>query len=169
MHEVERIEFGTVDRDPEAEHEALRRKIEQDTAEFLAGGNRIYYAEPGESAYQVHMTHEQINEMRFRISKAREQATKPKAKPQKIQLTKRNDLTGMKLNSLTVLKRADIVSVTGVYWVCMCECGKTLNVRATRLANGITKCCQSCSRKQAREQKQADYAGRVADGKVKRA
>lgn len=166
MHKVERIEFGTVDRDPEAEHEALRRKIEQDTAEFLAGGNRIYYAEPGESAYQVRMTHEQINEMRFRISQAREQAPKPKPRPQKIQLTKKNDLTGMKLNSLTVIKRADIVSVTGVHWVCQCDCGRTLNVRATRLANGITKSCQTCSRKLAREQKQADYAGRLADGKV---
>lgn len=166
---MERIEFGTVKRDLVAEHEALRKKYEQDTAAFLASGKQIYHAEPGESAYQVHMTQEQISEMRYRIRAAREKATKPKAKPQKIQLTKRNDLTGMKLNSLTVLKRADIVSVTGVYWVCMCECGKTLNVRATRLANGITKCCQSCSRKQAREQKQADYAGRVADGKVKRA
>ena len=55
------------------------------------------------------------------------------------------DLTGNKYGKLTVISRSDdYVSPSGkktTCWKCLCECGNTVNVRASRLKNGITRSC----------------------------
>ena len=60
------------------------------------------------------------------------------------------DLTGNKYGKLTVISRGDdYVSPSGkryVSWKCLCECGNTVNVRASRLKNATTRSC-GCLRK----------------------
>lgn len=52
---------------------------------------------------------------------------------------KLNDLTGKTYNRLTVIRRD--TSRKGVYWICRCECGKVVSVRAYNLTSGSTKSC----------------------------
>lgn len=50
-----------------------------------------------------------------------------------------NDLIGQTFTRLTVIGRD--VTKKGVYWLCRCECGKVVSVRAYNLTSGSTKSC----------------------------
>lgn len=50
------------------------------------------------------------------------------------------NLTGCKYGRLTVIKRG-VKKSPHAYWVCRCECGKTVLVRASNLLRGVTKSC----------------------------
>lgn len=66
------------------------------------------------------------------------------------------DLTGMTFDRLTVVKRAeDYVSPSGchsVQWLCQCECGKEVIIKAISLTSGVTKSCGCLSKDVARKQ-----------------
>lgn len=55
------------------------------------------------------------------------------------------DLTGQKINSLTVIKRAeDKIQPSGrrkVQWECLCDCGNKTIVEASHLLSGHTRSC----------------------------
>lgn len=51
------------------------------------------------------------------------------------------DLTGMKFNRLTVIKRSDREGNKTIHWDCKCECGKEVNVRCGALKRGDVKSC----------------------------
>lgn len=59
------------------------------------------------------------------------------------------DLTGMKYGRLTVLERADIPASTskGARWLCRCDCGNNVVVRAGNLKDGHTSSC-GCFRRE---------------------
>lgn len=46
------------------------------------------------------------------------------------------DLTGTKFGRLTVVGRDE-----GIYWLCVCECGKTTSSRSDHLTGGRTRSC----------------------------
>lgn len=50
------------------------------------------------------------------------------------------DITGKKYGRLTVLKEAG-TRKWKVYWLCLCECGKTKEINGGALKNGKTKSC----------------------------
>lgn len=55
------------------------------------------------------------------------------------------DLTGLRFGKLKVISRSE--TRKGLrYWKCICDCGKTLDVRASQLTRGKTKSC-GCLRK----------------------
>jgi len=54
---------------------------------------------------------------------------------------KAEDLSGRKFNRLTVIERAWDYPAKGVFFKCICDCGKERIVRADRLRNGVTKSC----------------------------
>lgn len=54
---------------------------------------------------------------------------------------KAEDLSGKKFNRLTVIERAEDYPVKGIFWKCICDCGKERIVRGDRLKNGTTKSC----------------------------
>lgn len=54
---------------------------------------------------------------------------------------KRYDITGQKFNYLTVLFRVDIEKPNYSWWLCRCDCGDEVVVRASFLKNGHTKSC----------------------------
>lgn len=60
-------------------------------------------------------------------------------------MSKTKDLTGMKFNRLTVIRRIeDHIEPSGrkvAMWECLCDCGNIHNVSGKRLRNGITKSC----------------------------
>ena len=68
----------------------------------------------------------------------------------KVRQRKFNDLSGKKVNQLTVLHRIDNkISNNGhviVMYRCICDCGKEIDVRATSLKSGSIKSC-GCSRR----------------------
>lgn len=49
------------------------------------------------------------------------------------------DLTGQRFGRLIVVERD--TSRNGVYWLCRCDCGKTVSVRAYNLTSSSTKSC----------------------------
>lgn len=51
-----------------------------------------------------------------------------------------NNLIGKKFGRLTVIDRAPNKNKK-VYWICQCECGATVRVRADQLTRGVTKSC----------------------------
>lgn len=65
------------------------------------------------------------------------------------------DLTGMIFDRLTVIKRAeDYVSPSGchsVQWLCECECGKEVIIKAISLTSGVTKSCGCLNKDVARK------------------
>lgn len=62
------------------------------------------------------------------------------------------DLTGKKINSLTVLSKTDERdSAGGVLWLCQCECGKKIKVATTRLKNQTIQSC-GCKRNEKNSQ-----------------
>lgn len=58
------------------------------------------------------------------------------------------DLTGMRFGHLIVIKRAENhVSPCGhsyVMWECLCDCGRLSVIKASNLANGLSKKCRYC-------------------------
>ena len=54
-------------------------------------------------------------------------------------IPKLNDLTGQTFSRLTVIERD--TARKGVYWLCRCECGKVVSVKAYHLMSGRTKSC----------------------------
>ena len=63
---------------------------------------------------------------------------------------KLKDLTGEKIGRLTVVARAPNRGKR-VYWRCVCECGKQVEVRADMLCDGRQKSCGCYGREMARE------------------
>lgn len=57
------------------------------------------------------------------------------------------DLTGQRFGRLLVTKRADM-SVGGLRWHCICDCGNTRVIRSCSLVTGTTQSC-GCLRKSA--------------------
>ncbi len=60
-----------------------------------------------------------------------------------------NDLTGKKVNRLTVLSRAGIDSQRCITWNCLCDCGKSVLVSGRHLKEGGTGSC-GCIRNEAK-------------------
>lgn len=57
-------------------------------------------------------------------------------------LPKEKDLTGKKLGKLKVVEfKENRVGRGGHYWTCVCECGKSISIRATLLRSGKQKDC----------------------------
>lgn len=59
------------------------------------------------------------------------------------------DLSGRKFNKLTVVGRAD-KNEEGVWWECICDCGKTTFAPSKRLVSGGTTSCGCARRKENR-------------------
>lgn len=55
-------------------------------------------------------------------------------------MPKLEDLTNKKFNKLTVISR-DTSKKDRPYWICKCDCGNTISVRADLLKSGNTKAC----------------------------
>lgn len=81
-----------------------------------------------------------------------------------------NDLTGQRFGRLTVIKRY------GTYhpprggsapqiWLCLCDCGTEVAVRADALRNGNTKSCGCLSRELA-SKRMKEIWRRARDGRV---
>lgn len=51
------------------------------------------------------------------------------------------DLTGRQFGRLTVIHRDHDKQTRSVYWICVCECGNRISVRASHLSDGGTKSC----------------------------
>lgn len=51
------------------------------------------------------------------------------------------DLTGLKINKLTVIKRAGKNKTNDQLWFCECECGGTITTRQSSLRSGRAKSC----------------------------
>ena len=58
---------------------------------------------------------------------------------------KRIDMTGQKFGNLTVLKYSRTVK-GHAKWMCLCDCGKTVEVDAGNLRSGHTTSCGDCQR-----------------------
>lgn len=55
------------------------------------------------------------------------------------------DLTGQQFGFLTVKKRSSRKTKRkGIYWLCQCDCGKFLLVRADNLRSGRSTKCSIC-------------------------
>lgn len=53
----------------------------------------------------------------------------------------RNDLTGQRFGRLTVIAPTEKRSCRSVIWICRCDCGEEIEVRATMLRSGHTTSC----------------------------
>lgn len=84
------------------------------------------------------------------------------------------DLAGQKFGKLTAIKYAGSHKRGGVSWECLCNCGKTSIVKASRLKNGMTSSCgcyQKCSGEEhwnwknsiTKEQREASKRGKIKD------
>lgn len=52
-----------------------------------------------------------------------------------------NDLTGQTFGRLTVIRRDELLTSQRVRWVCRCQCGAHISVRAHQLSDGDTQSC----------------------------
>jgi hypothetical protein len=57
---------------------------------------------------------------------------------------KRNDLTGQRFGSWTVVIRADNSERGATRWACRCACGGAGIIRADALKSGSSQCCGAC-------------------------
>lgn len=122
VHEVERIEFRSVGLDPVAEHESLRRQIEQDTAKFLESGKQIQVIPFGKSGEQG----------------------LPPIKSQhsaKIEI----DITGQKFGTLTAIRRCQTRDMAS-FWVFVCDCGYQGTFERKKVMDGPRSCCDTCKK-----------------------
>ena len=55
--------------------------------------------------------------------------------------SKINNLIGLRFGKLEVKKKVDKKIGTGIVWECLCDCGKSTEVRSMLLSQGITKSC----------------------------
>jgi len=60
------------------------------------------------------------------------------------------ELTGQKFGRLTVVGRGKRDKIGEQFWVCLCECGNSREIRKTSLTNGDTKSCGCIRREQLR-------------------
>lgn len=56
-------------------------------------------------------------------------------------MSKLIDLTGQRFGSLTVLEKDTKKASKGTYWICKCDCGKTVSKASDGLRKGETTCC----------------------------
>ena len=64
-----------------------------------------------------------------------------------------DDLRGQRFGKLTVLEPTELRDISrGMIWLCKCDCGNILNVRAQSLKRGITKSC-GCDRSEKSRQR----------------
>lgn len=58
------------------------------------------------------------------------------------------DETGNRYGRLTVLRRYDHTTPSGVgaYWICRCDCGQEIAVLGAKLRNGNTRSCGCLAR-----------------------
>lgn len=86
------------------------------------------------------------------------------------------DLKGLRFGKLVAVKHVGSHRKGGASWDCLCDCGKTCTVKATRLKDGMTKSCgcyQKCSGKEhwnwddsiTKEQREASKRGEIKDPK----
>lgn len=68
-----------------------------------------------------------------------------------------NDLTGMKFNMLTVIKRIENSKHNKARWYCKCDCGNYTNVVGSSLKSGKVKSCGCLKRKYNDYEIQEDY------------
>lgn len=54
------------------------------------------------------------------------------------------DITGKRMNSLTVIKRLGTASNGGAIWLCKCDCGRTTEIRSWSILSEHTKSCGHC-------------------------
>ena len=62
-------------------------------------------------------------------------------------MSKRINLIKQKFGRLTVVQRKDNNKNNNVFWLCLCNCGNTKNIRSSDLRNGNIKSC-GCLRKE---------------------
>lgn len=65
-------------------------------------------------------------------------------------MTKIKDMTGEKINMLTVIDRAENSASGKAYWICKCDCGNITIVSSSNLRNGAVKSC-GCLKHKKRE------------------
>lgn len=71
-----------------------------------------------------------------------------KGKAVKYSNPRSTDLTGQKINALTVLEASDLRSASGgIKWKCQCDCGNITYVEASRLRSKKAKSCGCLSKK----------------------
>ena len=71
---------------------------------------------------------------------------------------------GDKYGLLTVIKQSDdpdYINRKHIYWECLCDCGKIINIDGTNLRNGHTKSCPDCARKAAGLKRRIDVIGKT--------
>lgn len=59
----------------------------------------------------------------------------------------REDLTGQRFGSLTVIRPTEKRENKRIVWECRCDCGNTEYVQTQYLKNGSTKYCKACQKK----------------------
>ena len=55
--------------------------------------------------------------------------------------SRRIDLTNRRFGKLTALEKVDVTSHGVAIWLCLCECGNTIDTRSSSLLSGHTKSC----------------------------
>ncbi len=65
----------------------------------------------------------------------------------------KRDLTGKRFGRLTVIKVSGKRAKSGIFWTCLCDCGKTTITRGTSLTAGNTRSCGCLSVEVARERR----------------
>lgn len=65
----------------------------------------------------------------------------------KLQQNKIKDITGQKFGRLKALYFTKSIKTRGAYYMCKCDCGNEIEVKATNLRNGNTKSC-GCLKKE---------------------
>ena len=70
------------------------------------------------------------------------------------------DLTGMKFDRLTVIKRVENDAQGSAKWECRCECGAMLSVRGHSLTSGNTHSCGCYQKERASEAKRTHCGSR---------
>jgi hypothetical protein len=58
---------------------------------------------------------------------------------------KLNDLSGLKIEKWTILKRIENRYGNVAYWLCKCDCGNEVEVAGRSITQGISKQCKTCS------------------------
>lgn len=71
------------------------------------------------------------------------------------------DMTGKKINRLTVLERATNSSQGKARWKCVCECGNIVVVEGSSLRNGHVKSCGCLQRDRTSETCRIDLTGKT--------
>jgi hypothetical protein len=68
-----------------------------------------------------------------------------KCRYETVSLKQSKDLTGEKINQLTVIEKVGKTKYRRIIWLCECECGKYREVSSERLINKLVKNCGKCN------------------------